>query len=202
MKYKIKFLGLILGVLFILIAGTLQNANAFGVSSPYWQGNPVIMYPGETKIVNLNLQNNIGEDDVFVKVSILEGQDIARVEKELYTVKAKTIDTYVPVKVYVPKDAQISGTYPVKVEFRTVAGEGAGMVTFGTGMKVSFDVQIVEVPQAVKEKQQTTIWIIIGVVILVLLIIIFWLLRRKPSQRISQTMSIPKSAKTNKKGRQ
>ena len=73
-----------MGVLFILIAGTLQNANAFGVSSPYWQGNPVIMYPGETKIVNLNLQNNIGEDDVFVKVSILEGQDIARVEKELY----------------------------------------------------------------------------------------------------------------------
>ncbi len=149
---------------FILLVLTFANfVNAFGVSSPYWQGNPVIMYPGETKIVNLNLQNNVGTDDVTVKVVVIEGTDIARTEEEIYIVKAKTIDTYVPIRVSIPKDAQVAGTFPVKVEFRTVSTGGGGMVTFGTGMKVSFDVQITEIPKEVKQRQEMIMWILTGI---------------------------------------
>ena len=47
--------------LFILLS---YSVFAFGVSSPYWDENPLYLKPGETKEVTMILQNMVGEDDI------------------------------------------------------------------------------------------------------------------------------------------
>ena len=64
MKNKINLmLGIIISVLVLTSA-----VSAFGVSSPYWEGNPMNIARGDSKIVNLNLQNMVGDEEVNVNV--------------------------------------------------------------------------------------------------------------------------------------
>ena len=126
-------------VLLLLVFSSLVGA--FGVSSPYWEGYPLTMLLDEEKIVNFNLQNMVGNEDVEVKVELKEGFNIASLNKESYSVRAGTSDSYVPLRI----KAADSGSHKVKLEFKTVTPGGGGVVT-GTGMLVSFDVVVSEAP--------------------------------------------------------
>lgn len=119
-------------------------ASAFGVSAPYWADNPLTMAKGEIKIVNINLQNMVGNEDVAVKAELKDGSDIAQLTADTYTVKAQTSDTMVPLKISIPKETAAGTIKTVKVEFKTIALENQGMVNMGTGMSVSFNVIISE----------------------------------------------------------
>lgn len=178
MKNKI-FLTLAFVLAFFLLAGLV---NAFGVGSPYWKDRPLNMYPGETKTIDLNLQNNVGDNDVTVNVRVIQGEDIASLAKDTYVVKAKTIDVLVPLKITIPKDA--TEPYYVKVEIRTVSSGEGGTVVMGTGMKIGFDVLITEIPEEVKQREKIRNLVMSAVGIIVVLAIIFfiiyYLLRKKP----------------------
>ena len=158
---------LILGLMLI------SFVSAFGVSSPYWEGNPLHMAKGETKTVNLNLQNMVGEGDVDVKAILVQGSEITSLPKEVYTVKQGTSDTMVPVKISIPKDVSIGETNLVRIEFKTIQDNTKG-ISMGTGMAVSFDVIAT---QEVKEADTTTV--IALVVGIMLLAIILWLVLKK-----------------------
>jgi len=149
---------------------SLSLVSASGVASTYFGGNPLTMAAGDTKVVDLNLQNMVGNDDVTFKVVVTQGSDIASLSEDTYLVRAGTSDTMAPVRISLPGDA--TGSYPVTVEFKTVTASEGGGVTMGTGMTISFDVVV-----AGKVFPTTTLVIIIVAIILV--IIVAWLLLRK-----------------------
>ncbi len=157
-------------VLVILILVSLVTA--FGISSPYKQDRPLEMMKGQTETVNINLQNMVGNEDITVRAEVVEGTGIASLTRTTYTVKAKTHDTFVPLKITVPKDA--SGTKTVKAEFKTVEEGEEGMVTLGTGYAVTFDVIISE-----KEIPTTSTGLIVLIIIIVLIILAYLVLKKR-----------------------
>jgi len=90
----------------ILAVLMLSTVMAFGVSSPYWKGNPLQISPGETKVVKITYQN-IGDDalDLTVRAEITKGSEIASLNKQDYLVRAGTKDTTVEVTVSMPSSA-------------------------------------------------------------------------------------------------
>ena len=169
MKTKIN---LAMSALTVLIV-SLTLISAFGVSSPYWSDKPLKMARGETTIVNLNLQNMVGEDDVDVSAELVDGEEIASIPSERYTVEAGTADTIVPLKIKMPKDASPGESKRVSVEFKTISGDTGG-ISMGTGMTISFNAIATE-----DIKDNTVIVVSIIIAILVLAIIVWMVLKRK-----------------------
>ncbi|MBI4158998.1 hypothetical protein HY500_01935 [Candidatus Woesearchaeota archaeon] len=105
-------------------------ANAFGVSSPYWDEKPLVMYPGQSNDLQLQLQNMVGDENMKLTASVVEGGDIARLTDEdiVYDVPLGRKDVKVGVRVDIPGNAQLYGNYKIKVQFKQVAKESSGTV--------------------------------------------------------------------------
>ena len=159
MKTKI-LLSLLLG---IIIASSLVSA--FGVSTPYWDDNPLTAYRGSIKIVEINLQNMVGTDDVTVQAEITKGSEIASLDNTRFVVKAGTSDTIAPLKITIPEEYVAGDKKPVEIEFKTVASESSGMVSMGTGMVVGFDVLVTDEPQKETSMKVIITWIAVGVIV-------------------------------------
>jgi len=163
---------IISGIALILLIGFVS---AFGVSSPYWDGNPLFIERGTTKIVEINLQNMVGNEDVKVKADLVEGLDIASLSNNVYDVRAQTSNVIVPLKISIPAKANVGDVKRVKVDFRTIGPNNEGMISMGTGMSVAFDVNITE-----KQKGASDYIIPIAIVLVItLLIVIFVIVSRK-----------------------
>lgn len=162
----------------LLVLSLISSISSFGVSSPYWEGHPLTMAAGETKIVNLNLQNVIGKEDVSVKVELKKGLEIASLEKDMYTVKAGTSDTFVPLKIKIPRQ-DANSNYNISVEVRTITSGGGGTVTLGTGMTVLFDVLV----SGKVERDNTKFIVIISSLIILILVILFITLRLRKKKK-------------------
>ncbi|MBU0894104.1 MAG: hypothetical protein KKF48_04405 [Nanoarchaeota archaeon] len=167
-----------ISIIFTILFSTIINAS--GVSSPFWlPDKPLILARGEIRIVNLNIQNMVGEGDLTFKAELIEGHEIVELEKDLFEVKAQTYDTMAPLKIKIPKETIPGETTRVTVEFKTVSPGKTGGVSLGTGMTISFDVIVSE------EIAETKIpWITLGIImgILIILIIII-LITRKRNQK-------------------
>jgi len=180
---KIFSIGVIL-VMAILVTSTVL---AFGVSSPYWVGNPVSIYPGETKTVELSYQN-MGEDaeDLNVRAEITKGNEIASLSKQDYFVAANTKDTEVDVIVSVPASTGIGTTYKVTLTSRTVTPGTEGGVGLGVGMDTTFDVNVTSRPPvapaetlAEEPTNALGITLFVALAILIVAIILLVLSRKK-----------------------
>ncbi len=172
MKNKIK---LIFGMIFVLLI-FINFVNSAGIVSPYWRDYPLRMTQGETKIVNFNLQNLVGNQDVTVEVKLKQGSEIATLEKTTYTAKAGTSDTMIPLKISIPNNYN-KQVQRIELEVKTVNSETEGMIVLGSGWTASFDVIVSE-----KEIEKRTLaWIIVLLilVIVVMALIIYILLNRK-----------------------
>ena len=174
MKNKIKF---IFGI--FLLVTLMGNITAFGVSSPYWTGNPLNIDRGETMIVELNLQNMVGDDDVNVEARLVSGSEYAKLKETQFLVKQKTSDTFAPLTIKIPRNVE-PGIHKIKVEFKSIADDTGGMINVGTGMDVSFDVNISE-----NFAKREINYILIGGIVLTILIIILiiFLTKRKKKKR-------------------
>lgn len=128
----------------LVFAILVSYANAFGVSSPYWEERPLTMYIGETKTVDLNLQNVVGDEAVTVNIELKDGEEVATLSEDTYTVAAGTSDTMVPLVITIPEDAVIGDTYTVSVDFKSVAEGEEGAIALGTGSTTTFDVIVSE----------------------------------------------------------
>ncbi|HJX49999.1 MAG TPA: hypothetical protein VJ438_00890 [Candidatus Nanoarchaeia archaeon] len=170
-----KIKNIILSIVSIILLISLTSA--FGVSSPYWDENPLVMDRGETKTVNLNLQNMIGEEDVEVKAFLIEGNDVTSLSEDTFLVKSGTSNTTVPLKISVSKDAIPGETKTVKVELKTVQEDTQG-ISMGTGMTIAFDVIAGE---AVAE---TSTGMIVALIIAILILVaMLWILLKNKKKR-------------------
>jgi len=161
----------------LLLFLSVGFVSAAGIVSPYWEGYPLQMNYGETRVINFNLQNMVGNEDINIKVSVKGGSEIASLEKTTYSAKAGTSDTLIPLKIIVPKDYN-KQVQKVSLEFNSVApSDKTGMVTLGTGWTTSFDVVLSENPI----DKRSLVWIIILLVavVLVLALIIYLMLSRR-----------------------
>lgn len=157
---------------FLIALALVSIVAAFGVSSPYWEGNPMNIARGDSRTVNLNLQNMIGDEDVTVKAELVEGEDVTSLSQEIFTVKAKTSSTMVPLTISMPKDVSPGEVKTVKVEFKTVSSDTGG-IAMGTGMTILFDVV------ATEEVSDNNTMMIVTISIIIVLAIILWLLAKK-----------------------
>lgn len=157
--------------------------SAFGVTSSYWDGNPLVIAPGETKTASFALQNMVGDNDESIRAVVEEGSEIVSLGEDMFFVAAGTKDVLVPMTISIPADWE-PGERKVAVAFETVtSGEGGGVV-MGTGMTTKFDVLVVSEPTlAPEEGAPVATWIIVAAVVIVLAIIVWLILRRRKAEQ-------------------
>lgn len=166
MKNKIN----ILIISIIILSISFVSAVAIGL--PYWEGHPFIISPGQTGTANLIIQNMVGEDDITMKAEIIQGNEIASLEKNEYFIPISK-DAQVPIKITIPSNATLNTTYKVKISFKTVTPSSEGGVTMGIGIISTFDVLVKGgVEEQPKEKLETKTLIIIGIIVLIIIIVI------------------------------
>lgn len=192
MKKETKVFLLSLVIAFFLLS--INPIKAFGVSSPYWNDgdseNPLYMSRGEEKIIEINLQNRESNEDETVKAEIVEGQEIAKLKKDIVVVKGNSIDTKFPVEIKIPKNFT-PGNYKVKIIFKTITPGESGAVKMGVGMKVSFDVivgeKILEKPSKIKKEFFYILIILVIVLLIIILMIKKFFVRKNPSKILTKT---------------
>ena len=163
----------------ILLVVTINIISAAGVASPYWNDYPLQMNYGESKIIDFNFQNMVGDKDITIEVSIKQGDDIASLSQTRFTAQARTSDTMIPVKITIPQNYN-KAVQKVELEFKTVTADTGGMVTLGTAWTSSFNVVLSEKPV----KSSTWIGIIIALIVaLIVLITIILVLVKKKKKR-------------------
>lgn len=163
---------------------------ASGVSSPYWEGNPLKMAAGSTETVDLNLQNKQSNETINFKVEIKEGVNIAKLDQEVYVIGPEE-DVNAVLKISIPNKAEQGAEYPIDIEFKTISSsEGENMITTQTGSDVEFKV-------IVSGKETNYIPYILGGLILIVLVIILSMPKKKKQIRKPVKKVAPK--KTSKK---
>ena len=154
----------------IMSLALLSIISAFGVSSPYWSGNPLKMDKGETKTVPFNLQNKAGAtEDVTVNVQLIQGSEIATLLKEEYVIEAGG-ENDILLTVSISEEAETGTTYPIELKVKTKTTGDAGGVEMGTGMGIAFNVVVTE---EVVEKgflEKNWFWIVLAIVIVALIL--------------------------------
>jgi len=110
--------------------------SAFGVTAPYWDDNPLIMYPGQTRDFALTLQNMVGNEDMVLKAELVTGAEIATlVDEELeYLVPFGRKDIKVNLRVEIPEDAPFDKEYSIGVSFKQILEDEGKMVQMAGGV--------------------------------------------------------------------
>ncbi len=176
---KLKFATLIL-TLVISIGSVL----ALGVDSPYWEDNPLKMYPGETKEVSFTLKNSIEEKSpARAIVSLIESAGIAEIiSEEEFIVPPGSNDNKIIIKVSIPQNAKIGDSYSIKFAVTPSPEEKEGNIQLRlqhirelpiiVGEKTAVLINTTEQPANLKKTNISTISAIIIIIIIILSIII------------------------------
>ena len=178
MKRTTKITALSIFLLVILMI----KVNAFGVSSPYWDDNPLLLYPGDNKNVTMVLQNMVGEYDITVIGELTGGKEIARITDESTTYKVPIGRSNIPVnlEIRVPENAKSGSEWAIGVSFKTVS-ENTGGLALGTGVVKGFKVKVIEQPAVSSQasKQNLNFQPIYGLVLgIVILLVLFFIWRK------------------------
>ncbi len=144
---------------FLLIALLLLSplASAFGVTTPYWDDNPLIMQPGQTKDFALTLQNMVaGSEDIVLKAELVSGAEIATlVDEELeYLVPFGRKDIEVNLRVIIPEDAPFDKEYTIGVSFKQILDDEGKMVQMAGEVRKNIPV-IVKSESEVPPEEET-----------------------------------------------
>lgn len=181
-------------VVFGMFLLSIAAVSAFGVSTPYWDENPLRLAPGESMNVEMVLQNmagNMGDTTLRAKI-VDDGYGIA-------TLKDENLDYFVPfgsdnvivnIAVNVTEDVARGGIRDVVVSFAQVDTKaGGGMVTMSGGFTAKFPVFVVAPEESVlftpKERVpvMTYVWAGAAAVGVIVAAIILWLILRKKGKK-------------------
>ncbi len=154
---------------FILVL-SISLITAAGIARPYWDDNPLKLAPGESKIVQLTLQNTDPEDMSLA----------ATIESEIATLKDKSNEYSVPsgeinkkvnIDVEVPEDAKVGTIYKVVASFKQIASGEGGMIRMTGAFTSNFPVEVVGEQESelytLSEKKPIELWVWALIIILV-----------------------------------
>ena len=121
-------------VMAVLIA---QLVSAFGITTPFYDKNPLVTEPGRVEEVALLLQNMDEKKDVKLKARIVDGGDIAQITDEIqeYVVHMGEKNVKVNLRINVPETMGPGDGRNVRVSFTQIDIDNEGqMVQLGTGI--------------------------------------------------------------------
>lgn len=163
---------------------------AFGVTSSYWDTNPLTLHAGEEKVVELELQNMVGGEDLTLLAKITEGADIATIlgESTKFIVPFGSKDVRAKILIKLPADVFPGETRDVAVSFTQVTDQDEGkmiQMVSGVGKKIPV-VVVSNQPEEVSGKlfsgegplSLSTI-LIIALVVLIVALLGFLLVRKR-----------------------
>lgn len=155
----------------IILVMLSSSVLGFGVTD--WFSGPIVIAPGGTTEVPLELQNMIGNEDLIVKVDIKEGNDLVTIKEGIEIDVPLNVKKRISVIVKVPEN-YTEGDYPVNIEFVTVTPKGEGQVQIGTGVTKIFSVSVNK-GTPIESKGESSIknigWITVLVILAILIII-------------------------------
>jgi hypothetical protein len=151
---RILFRYMILLAILLLI----PLVSAFGISSPYWDDNPLIMYPGQTRDFDLTLQNMVEEETLNIKATIVQGSEIANLldEDGIYEVPYRMKNIPVSIEIKIPQNAIDSEEYIISIEFRKAPADDGKMVQMASGIQKSVPILIKTEADAQKQEPKPT----------------------------------------------
>ncbi len=175
-------LKVILAVLF-----SISFISAVGVSSPYWNTNPLKLGPGESTIFSLGLQNMVGGENVTLQASIAKGSDIAKIidKDSIYFVRAgSNNEVTVNIEVKIPQNAEVDKSQDIEISFVQVSSsEEKGFFQVASAFMQRIPVLVVGEPTessaykpSYEKSSDNILWIALAVIILG--IIIFFVSRK------------------------
>ena len=163
-------------VTFLLTIFLISFISAWGIASSYWEGKPFLISPGETAVVDLRLQNLGTTEDVTVRAELKRGFEIASFDTKIYTIKAETKDTVVPITITIPLNESFVGKeYVVTVSFTTTDSDRGG-ISLGVSIDKSFDVVVRGEP---KEEEKINIMLIVISLLVIAILILIYIFRKK-----------------------
>lgn len=175
-----KILGLLLFIIILSI-----KVNAMGVSSPYWDENPLYVQPGEVKEFSYLLQNMVGSEDIQMKAELEGTTDIMQFidENTLYDVPLGSSDVPVRMIITIPQNAQEEDEWSVSVKFTTIIPSTEGVpvgigTAFSKGFRVIVGAPISEAPETITSETTKKPLIsnqLLGFLILIIILIILLL---------------------------
>ena len=120
------------------------NVNAAGVSSPFWDENPMYVQPGEVREFRYLLQNMVGDSNIKVKAELEPGTEIMEFidENTIYDVPLGKSDIPVNMKIVVPENAKDGDSWQVGVKFTTITEAKEGAVSIGIAYSKGFKVVV------------------------------------------------------------
>ena len=157
----------------------ISFASAFGITSFYWDEKQLEMYAGETRNVELLLQNMVGNKDITLKAIITKGQKIAKLDNEIYTVPFGEKEMPVDIEITAPKNAKIGDNYEIRVSFTEQVSQGAEMLQMTGSVEKSFFVTV----SREREIPMTFGWIIGGIAFIVIAGLVILLIKEKKTKR-------------------
>ena len=190
MKFKKEMV--ILSFLLLII----PFINGFGITSMYWDTNPLSLELGQSIDVVLLLQNMVGESDVTLRAELEEGKEIAELtDPNLdYLIPFGRKDISVNVRISIPEDSPIDKEYNVVVSFKQIIPNEARTLQLTSAIKKTIPIKIVG-EGGVQEPEKPPIsvtavtgegkvpsqssYILVGVIFVILAIIFLILKRRK-----------------------
>lgn len=173
---------MIMATVMLAVVSMISLASALGVSYSYYKDHPLLLAPGESANVPVNIQNLVGGEDVSVVMKITQGNEIASTSSTIYLLKAGTADTFSNVRIEIPSDAVVGKQYQVTLVLSTVNADTSGqMISVGTAIETSFPVKIIaaKVRPASPESESKIGWIVGLVVVLLVFWIAFRMMNKK-----------------------
>ena len=66
-------------LMLIILLGLVPITYGFGVTTPYWDDNPLIIAPGQSIEFSLFLQNMIGDNDLDATAKVSSGKEFVEI---------------------------------------------------------------------------------------------------------------------------
>ena len=155
--------------------------SAFAITSFYYEGYPLILNPGETKNIQLLLQNEKTSNPVTIEAKLAGESDIAELTgKTIFSLKSGEIDVPVNVRISIPETAKIGDEYAVGMTFTTTTKAKTEMLGIGTKITKSFPIVIGKVLEPKKSLLDIIpLKGIAGIVVILALVVLAFMFYKK-----------------------
>jgi len=178
--FQAKVLFLILSFVLLLVF----SVNAFAISSAYGSGTPVEIYPGETKDIQLKLMTALGEDNLIIKVELIDNGSIASLTdfNTEYKVNVGEI-VLVNLRIGVNKAAKTGEEHNIIIKFSDITpSEAEGSVSFKGSSTISLNVLVAQ-PELKETKEGIGLFFIflflLPMLIIATVIVVWFVVRNR-----------------------
>lgn len=197
---RVRGLTYIVLIVFLIIFSAI-SVQAFGISYPYMPDNTLDLYPGQTYMFKLVVQNKDPED-ITTHISI-DSSIATLVGDSLLDVPGGTYDSHVFFNITVPDDAYLGDTFNINYAVSPTE-RGEGQIPFAVSYDRSFKVRVVEKPEGLEEPEEEQplpipeaplipkgVFIVLIIIVMLVLIVFIW----RKSRQMSSLIVKAKSAK-------